>query len=296
MNSYFRSTLNDIINSSYSEKRLTKSKSNNLLTNPHLEKRLKTSYSTPKYNNVINSYNYISNKENIQDKLNRSFTELGIVRKPKINSSNKKSIFDNINNTIYNYFGQNYKQYVDYENILNNINRKNKKEINNILFRNNRYNIGLNDKENCLYTLNNKNNYFLKRENTLNGNTFQIKKKIFYYTNEIRDNSNPNTSLLNRPISTFKKNISSYSSPFYNGRVNNLVKGEISKLFDYNNSKTFFDGIRTFDFFGNNFYKKNKYNNFGLKKTNFNNREINNYLRGFNYNNNNKGRNVFKDF
>ena len=109
-------------------------------------------------------------------------------------------------------------------------------------------------------------------------------KKIFYYTNEIRDNSNPNTSLLNRPISTIKKNISSYSSPFYNGRVNNLVKGEISKLFDYNNSKTFFDDIRTFDFFGNNFYKKNKYNNFGLKKDNFNNREINNYLRGFNYN------------
>ena len=109
-------------------------------------------------------------------------------------------------------------------------------------------------------------------------------KKIFYYTNEIRDNSNPNTSLLNRPISIMQQNISSYSSPFYNSRANNLVKGEISKLFDYNNWKTFFDGIRTFVFFGNNFYKKNKYNNFGLKKDNFNNREINNYLRGFNYN------------
>jgi hypothetical protein len=43
------------------------------------------------------------------------------------------------------------------------------------------------------------------------------------------------------------------------------------------------------------FIKKKKYNNFSLKKDNFNNREINNYLRGFNYNNN-KGRNVFKDF
>ncbi len=34
-----------------------------------------------------------------------------------------------------------------------------------------------------------------------------LKKKIFYYTNEIRD---PNTSFLNRPISTIQKNISSY--------------------------------------------------------------------------------------
>ena len=50
-----------------------------------------------------------------------------------------------------------------------------------------------------------------------------------------------------------QQNISSYSSPFYDSRVNNLFKGEISKLFAYNNSKTFF---RTFDFFGNNFYKK----------------------------------------
>ena len=106
-----------------------------------------------------------------------------------------------------------------------------------------------------------------------------IKKKILY--NIIRDNSNPNTSLLNKTISTIQKNISSYSSPFFDSRVNNLFKGEISKLFAYNNSKTFF---RTFDFFGNNFYKKKKYNNFVLKKDNLYNREINNYLRGFNYN------------
>ena len=72
MKTNFRSKLHDIINTSFSENTLNKSQKNILLdTDPYLNKRIKTSSSTPKYKNILNSNNFktSSNKENIQDML-----------------------------------------------------------------------------------------------------------------------------------------------------------------------------------------------------------------------------------
>ena len=83
MQSNFRSKLQDIINSSFSEKILNKSQSNLLIyPESNINNELKTSYSLPKYNNLSSNY-YSTSNENFKDKLNRSYTELGIIRKPK---------------------------------------------------------------------------------------------------------------------------------------------------------------------------------------------------------------------
>ena len=285
MQSNFRSKLQDIINSSFSEKLLNKSQTN-LLIYPEstINNGLKTSYSSSKYNNLSSNY-YSKNTENFKDKLNRSYTELGIIRKPKNDSSNKKYIFDNIDNSISYYFGNDYINDFDYENVFNNINRRNKKETNNILhgniINNNLFNI---NKLNC-----NK----LKRQNS--SNNFQLRKKIYNFTNELRYNSNLNTLLLNKPISRVNKNIGTYSSPFSNGRTNNLIKGnKISKLFNYDTNSLFKNqNFTSFDSFGSYYNNNRKINNLILK--NDKNYEVNQYLNGFNINNY-KGRNIYKNY
>ena len=93
-------------------------------------------------------------------------------------------------------------------------------------------------------------NNILKRQNS--SNNFQLRKKIYNFTNELRYNSNLNTLLLNKPISRVNKNIGTYSSPFSNGRTNNLIKGnKISKLFNYGSNYSFKNpNFNSFDSFG----------------------------------------------
>ena len=285
MKSNFRSKLQDIINSSFSEKILNKSQSNLLIyPKSNINNELKTSYSLPKYNNLSSNY-YSTSNENFKDKLNRSYTELGIIRKPKNDSSNKKYIFDNIDNSISYYFGNDYKNDFNYENVFNNINRRNKRETNNILHGNNN--------NNDLFNTNKISNNILKRQNS--SNNFQLRKKIFNFTNELRQNSNLNYLLLNKPISRVNKNIGTYSSPFSNGRINNLIKGnKISKLFNYGSNYSFKNpNFNSFDSFGNFFNNNRKINNLILK--NDKNYEVNQYLNGFNINNY-KGRNIYKNY
>ena len=285
MKSNFRSKLQDIINSSFSEKILNKSQSN-LLIYPEstINNGLKTSYSSPKYNNLSSNY-YSKSSENFKDKLNRSYTELGIIRKPKNDSSNKKYIFDNIDNSISYYFGNDYINDFNYENVFNNINRRNKRETNSILQGNN-----LNSN---LFNNNKKSYNILKRQNS--SNNFQLRKKIFNFTNELRQNSNLNNLLLNKPISRVNKNIGTYTSPFSNGRINNLIKGnKISKLFNHDPNSLYKNhNFTSFDSFGSFYNNNRKINNLILK--NDKNYEIKQYLNGFNMNNY-KGRNIYKNY
>ena len=85
MEKTFKTKIYDIFNSSFTEKIINKSQ-NNILTETDLciEKRLKKSNSNSKYNKILEESNFknsASNKENIQDLLNKSFGELRIKKK-----------------------------------------------------------------------------------------------------------------------------------------------------------------------------------------------------------------------
>ena len=162
MEKTFKTKIYDIFNSSFTEKIINKSQ-NNILTETdlYIEKRLKKSNSNSKYNKILEESNFknsASNKENIQDLLNKSFGELGI--KKKSNYKETKNYFDNISNSTFNYFGNNY--YINdmnYNNIFNNINKRNKKKKKEILLGRNK------SKETNLFNNNKKDNsYQLKKK------------------------------------------------------------------------------------------------------------------------------------
>ena len=300
MKTNFRSKLHDIINTSFSENTLNKSQKNIFIeTDSYLDKKIKTSNSQPKYKNILNSYNYNnsnSNKENIQDILNRSFSELGIKRKQKIDTSSKKSIFDDIQNDTIDYIGErNSTKSFNYESIIHNIKKNNRKKTKNILlgFNNNDFNFSY---QNSNY--NNNNNYNNTYNNNIysnkvlfipknSNNNYQLKKKLFNFANELKNEFNSNSvSYINRPVSTIQNNFITYSSPFNNGRINNLTKGNnISKIYDNDNSLQLnnrsVNKNKTIDVGLNNSRNHNKYfSNYNLKKEK--KEDLIEYMKGFN--------------
>ncbi len=300
MKTNFRSKLHDIINTSFSENTLNKSQKNIFIeTDSYLDKKIKTSNSQPKYKNILNSYNYNnsnSNKENIQDILNRSFSELGIKRKQKIDTSSKKSIFDDIQNDTIDFIGErNSTKPFNYESIIHNIKKNNRKKTKNILlgFNNNDFNFSY---QNSNY--NNNNNYNNTYNNNIysnkvlfipknSNNNYQLKKKLFNFANELKNEFNSNSvSYINRPVSTIQNNFITYSSPFNNGRINNLTKGNnISKIYDNDNSLQLnnrsVNKNKTIDVGFNNSRNHNKYfSNYNLKKEK--KEDLIEYMKGFN--------------
>jgi hypothetical protein len=300
MKTNFRSKLHDIINTSFSENTLNKSQKNIFIeTDSYLDKKIKTSNSQPKYKNILNSYNYNnsnSNKENIQDILNRSFSELGIKRKQKIDTSSKKSIFDDIQNDTIDFIGErNSTKSFNYESIIHNIKKNNRKKTKNILlgFNNNDFNFSY---QNSNY--NNNNNYNNTYNNNIysnkvlfipknSNNNYQLKKKLFNFANELKNEFNSNSvSYINRPVSTIQNNFITYSSPFNNGRINNLTKGNnISKIYDNDNSLQLnnrsVNKNKTIDVGLNNSRNHNKYfSNYNLKKEK--KEDLIEYMKGFN--------------
>ena len=300
MKTNFRSKLHDIINTSFSENTLNKSQKNIFIeTDSYLDKKIKTSNSQPKYKNILNSYNYNnsnSNKENIQDILNRSFSELGIKRKQKIDTSSKKSIFDDIQNDTIDFIGErNSTKSFNYESIIHNIKKNNRKKTKNILlgFNNNDFNFSY---QNSNY--NNNNNYNNTYNNNIysnkvlfipknSNNNYQLKKKLFNFANELKNEFNSNSvSYINRPVTTIQNNFITYSSPFNNGRINNLTKGNnISKIYDNDNSLQLnnrsVNKNKTIDVGLNNSRNHNKYfSNYNLKKEK--KEDLIEYMKGFN--------------
>ena len=301
MKTNFRSKLHDIINTSFSENTLNKSQKNIFIeTDSYLDKKIKTSNSQPKYKNILNSYNYNnsnSNKENIQDILNRSFSELGIKRKQKIDTSSKKSIFDDIQNDTIDFIGErNSTKSFNYESIIHNIKKNNRKKTKNIL-------LGINNNDcNITYQNTNNNNNNNHYNNTYNNNiysnkvlfipknsnnNYQLKKKLFNFANELKNEFNSNSvSYINRPVSTIQNNFITYSSPFNNGRINNLTKGNnISKIYDNDNSLQLnnrsVNKNKTIDVGLNNSRNHNKYfSNYNLKKEK--KEDLIEYMKGFN--------------
>ena len=302
MKTNFRSKLHDIINTSFSENTLNKSQKNMFLeTDSYLDKRIKTSNSQPKYKNILNSFNYNysnSNKENIQDMLNRSYSELGIKRKIKVDSSSKKSIFDDIQNDTIDFIGErNSTKPFNYDSIIHNIKKNNRKKTKNIL-------LGINNNDcNITYQNTNNNNNNNHYNNTYNNNiysnkvlfipknpinNYQLKKKIFNFANELKNDFYSNSiSYINRPISTVQNNFITYSSPFNNGRINNLTKGNnISKIYDNDNSLKLnnisINKNKTIDVGFNNSKNHNKYfSKYNLKKEK--KEDLIEYMKGFNY-------------
>ena len=278
MKTNFRSKLHDIINTSFSENTLNKSQKNILLdTDPYLNKRIKTSSSTPKYKNILNSNNFktSSNKENIQDMLNRSFTELGIKRKPKVDSSSKKSIFDDVHNDTIDFIGENtLKKNYDYDSIIHNIKINNRKKTKNFL-------LGMNNNNEFNSKYYNNNNKIITNKNSFSNN-YQLKKKIFNFANELKNEYNYNSlSFVNKPVSTIQNDFS-YSSPFNNGRINNLTKGKyISNLF--NNDNVYQKNHRNNKIIGfNKDMKHNKhYSSYNLNKEK--KEDLLEYMEGFSY-------------
>jgi hypothetical protein len=278
MKTNFRSKLHDIINTSFSENTLNKSQKNILLdTDPYLNKRIKTSSSTPKYKNILNSNNFktSSNKENIQDMLNRSFTELGIKRKPKVDSSSKKSIFDDVHNDTIDFIGENtLKKNYDYDSIIHNIKINNRKKTKNFL-------LGMNNNNEFNSKYYNNNNKIITNKNSFSNN-YQLKKKIFNFANELKNEYNYNSlSFVNKPVSTIQNDFS-YSSPFNNGRINNLTKGKyISNLF--NNDNLYQKNHRNNKIIGfNKDMKHNKhYSSYNLNKEK--KEDLLEYMEGFSY-------------
>ena len=305
MKTNFRSKLHDIINTSFSENTLNKSQKNIFLeTDSYLDKRIKTSNSQPKYNNILNSYNYNnlnSNKENIQDMLNRSYSELGIKRKIKVDSSSKKSIFDDIQNDTIDFIGErNSTKPFNYESIIHNIKKNNKKKTKNILlginnndsnFTYHKTNYNINNNINNNYNNSYKNNIYSNKilftpKNSINN--YQLKKKIFNFANELKNDFNSNSiSYINRPVTTIQNNFITYSSPFNNGRTNNLTKGNnISKIYDNDNSFQLnnrnINKNKTIDVGFINSRNQNKYfSNYNLKKEK--KEDLIEYMKGFNY-------------
>ena len=300
MKTNFRSKLHDIINTSFSENTLNKSQKNIFIeTDSYLDKKIKTSNSQPKYKNILNSFNYNysnSNKENIQDMLNRSFSELGIKRKKKVDTLSKKSIFDDIQNDTIDFIGErNSTKSFNYESIIHNIKKNNRKKTKNILlgFNNNDFNFSY---QNSNY--NNNNNYNNTYNNNIysnkvlfipknSNNNYQLKKKLFNFANELKNEFNSNSvSYINRPVSTIQNNFITYSSPFNNGRINNLTKGNnISKIYDNDNSLQLnnrsVNKNKTIDVGLNNSRNHNKYfSNYNLKKEK--KEDLIEYMKGFN--------------
>ena len=257
MEKTFKTKIYDIFNSSFTEKIINKSQ-NNILTETdlYIEKRLKKSNSNSKYNKILEESNFknsASNKENIQDLLNKSFGELRI--KKKSNYKETKNYFDNISNSTFNYFGNNYYiNDINYNNIFNNINKRNKKKKKEILLGRNK------SKETNLFNNNKKDN------------SYQLKKKIFNLTNEIKTDSNINyKSYINKPISNLE-NYNYYNTIISERKMNNLTKGDVSKLYEKKKNKSI-------DFFKDNYHLKYNhkfYSNYGVQKDN-----LNEFKKGF---------------
>jgi hypothetical protein len=234
MNAKVKSKLLDIFNSSFSENNnLNKSQNNITLDADILERKIKNSSSLPKFP----QYNYVNRslkKDKIKDILNKSLTELGFS-----NSRNTKSYFDNINTTTEKYFGGK-KQIVvihkefDYDNFINKMDEKRKKNNNDIFNYNNEFN-----NNNII------NKYSIRKNNNNNNNNTNInnnlRKKICAFVNELQiENPLKGKSIMNRPMTSFDNNYNNgnYSSPFYQGRINNLTRSNFSNVFNFNPSSS----------------------------------------------------------
>jgi hypothetical protein len=131
----------------------------------------------------------------------------------------------------------------------------------------------------------NNNNKKITNKNSFSNN-YQLKKKIFNFANELKNEYNYNSlSFVNKPVSTIQNDFS-YSSPFNNGRINNLTKGNnISKIYDNDNSLQLnnrsVNKNKTIDVGLNNSRNHNKYfSNYNLKKEK--KEDLIEYMKGFN--------------
>ena len=253
----FISKLENLINSSYSDNLNPLIKSNNEF-DLYQQKKLQSSYSTPKYLNSKNStlsINTSGKKENfLYNSINSNFN----------NTVNSKQQTKRIN-----FLSPHSKSFSTLKKMIEESpNKIFKKGIINPYNKPNKFNIGNNNQE-------------------------DIQHKIEDLTNELKKNNG--FSYINRPVSSVKFNVNfnNYPSPFQKNRLKNLIKAEtVNKLFNNSNDDFFKSNNKNVNIFNKTNQKGLKYyfvlDNPKVK----NNKIIDDFMKEFNEKN--KLRELFK--
>lgn len=254
----FLSKLENLINSSYSDNLNPLIKSNNDF-DLYQQKKLHSSYSTPKYLNSKNStlsINTSGKKENfLFNSINTNFN----------NTVNSKTQLKRIN-----FLSPHSKSFSTLKKMIEESpNKIIKKGLINPYNKPNKFNIG-------------------------NSNQEDIHHKIEDLTNELKKKNN-GVSYINRPVSSVKFNINfnSYPSPFQKNRLKNLIKAEtVNKLFENSNDDFFKSNKKEINIFNKNSNKPIKYY-FVIDNPKINNNKIiNDFMKEFS--NKNKIRELFQ--
>ncbi len=254
----FISKLENLINSSYSDNLNPLIKSNNEF-DLYQQKKLQSSYSTPKYLNSKNStlsINTSGKKENfLYNSINSNFN----------NTVNSKQQTKRIN-----FLSPHSKSFSTLKKMIEESpNKILKKGIINPYNKPNKFNIGNNNQE-------------------------DIHHKIEDLTKELKKKNN-GISYINRPISSVKFNVNfnNYPSPFQKNRLKNLIKAEtVNKLFNNSNDDFFKSNKKEFNIFNKNNNKPLKYY-FVIDNPRINNNKIiDDFMKEFN--GQNKLRDLFK--
>ena len=254
----FISKLENLINSSYSDNLNPLIKSNNDF-DLYQQKKLHSSYSTPKYLNSKNStlsINTSGKKDNfLYNSINSNYNN---------NTVNSKKQLKRIN-----YLSPHSKSFSTLKKMIEeNPNKVLKKGLINPYNKPNKFNIGNNNQE-------------------------DIQHKIEDLTNELKKNNG--FSYINRPVSSVKFNVNfnNYPSPFQKNRLKNLIKAEtVNKLFNNSNDDFFKSNNKNVNIFNKTNQKGLKYyfvlDNPKVK----NNKIIDDFMKEFN--GQNKLRDLFK--
>ena len=254
----FISKLENLINSSYSDNLKPLIKSNNDF-DLYQQKKLHSSYSTPKYLNSKNStlsINTSGKKDNfLYNSINSNYNN---------NTVNSKKQLKRIN-----YLSPHSKSFSTLKKMIEeNPNKVLKKGLINPYNKPNKFNIGNNNQE-------------------------DIQHKIEDLTNELKKNNG--FSYINRPVSSVKFNVNfnNYPSPFQKNRLKNLIKAEtVNKLFNNSNDDFFKSNNKNVNIFNKTNQKGLKYyfvlDNPKVK----NNKIIDDFMKEFN--GQNKLRDLFK--
>ena len=200
MNSIFKSSIENLINSSYGKAK-NKFNKKNILNNEI--NNLKHSYSLPKYS-TLSFDNNSEIKRNMQDIISSSFIEYGSQTSKSFKSYGKEiSLKKHNSSKMFDLFNKKMNRYSEINDKFNN------------------------DRNNSFNIYNIPNNFSITRGKNL-------KEKIFDFTNQLKNNNN---SFVNRPISKYYNHISNdYFSPLNKMRIKNLSRGKsITNLFNDSN-------------------------------------------------------------
>ena len=272
MNSNFKSKVENLINSNFSNTRNEGCRKN--LFNLNF-RSLRNSYSSSKLRTISydNNNNNTDKKQNNKDTISNyqiDFSLQSINNKYDNNYKEKKLRKNNsLKNIVFsNKMNNNFKINLDTLNreINNSFNPYNKP---------NKFNIGNSNQEDIHHKIEDLTNELKKKNNGKN-----IKEKIFDFTNELKTNN----SFVNRPITNYSNNLNlnEYLSPLNKGKIKNLSRGKsITNLFN-DNKNDFFKQFTSKKLIVKTNHKKDD-----------NKKIIQDYLKEFNYPYLNK-QNLFK--